>query len=763
MLSPPQTNASNNLFNLNHPFTLITQPILGARSRKKDKIDSITNTRRNSYHDSSILSIHGLEKSQFENKSSYHKSLDSGIDLPLSTDLSAQHITIHRPLSTLNENFHINDNNHKQSIRIPNINLVRNHSVENLIKNNIHEQQQQHHSNSLFNEKEKINHDTHLNTLKELHQQTNTHPLTQQHRSSNNININSIHTITRKPNRPLLKPIKQKTNSNIIIEPSIPISSSHLTNNNNNEQIHSITRITNNQHIKPIGHNSNQEQLRAHINRSILDRQYPSYSRIPPRRNSKKSITSLDNSLSKVNNRSSRQQKQSTNIIHSNTNIPEDVSTIQKLNLVSPRQTKQTLPVTSSEKNINNHQEKRRLNQKKSPINRVQIEQTINPHHIIISNKNHQEKIISYDINKKQRIEENQISSFLTSTPRYYCEIENDYKNNRQRQFINETDEKFKYNQSNSTTFPKRTINNLNRRQQQQQSTDIIQKSKANEHINRIKNRIIHPNNDCSETEDFRRNTLIPFRTRLTRENRIPNIQCHMEQTHRINQKEKILDESMNTLLRTTRIHPTNTNNIQQEGRKYRINNTSKINSIQIDKKRKKSNKFLQKKLSISKSVVSNQKLNLQRYDPSESLNSSYHESIDNKLNLTYRLVVINEQQPLQRRLIIPTENSEFLPITNASSQTSSHHTYPFTYTTNSSNINNGIMDKSLHDLTTSNKVENIIDHRDSLILSHDRLSLSLGKITNSKEDDDISTNDGWSDDSIEIIYIDEHYISQKN
>ncbi|CAF4389496.1 unnamed protein product, partial [Adineta steineri] len=128
--------------------------------------------------------------------------------------------------------------------------------------------------------------------------------------------------------KPLLKPTKQKTNSNSIIEPSIPTSSSHLTNNNNNEQIHSITRITNNQHIKPIGHNSNQEQLRAHINRSILDRQYPSYSRIPPRRNSKKSITSLDNSLSKVNNRSSRQQKQSTNIIHSSTNIPEDASTI---------------------------------------------------------------------------------------------------------------------------------------------------------------------------------------------------------------------------------------------------------------------------------------------------------------------------------------------------------------------------------------------------------------------------------------------------
>ncbi len=51
MLSSPQTNGSGNLFNSDRQLTLITQPILGARSRKKPKIDSITNNHRNSYND----------------------------------------------------------------------------------------------------------------------------------------------------------------------------------------------------------------------------------------------------------------------------------------------------------------------------------------------------------------------------------------------------------------------------------------------------------------------------------------------------------------------------------------------------------------------------------------------------------------------------------------------------------------------------------------------------------------------------------------
>jgi hypothetical protein len=46
MLSSPQTNGVDH-FVPSHHLALITQPILGARSRKKDKIGSISNSHRN--------------------------------------------------------------------------------------------------------------------------------------------------------------------------------------------------------------------------------------------------------------------------------------------------------------------------------------------------------------------------------------------------------------------------------------------------------------------------------------------------------------------------------------------------------------------------------------------------------------------------------------------------------------------------------------------------------------------------------------------
>lgn len=48
-----------------------------------------------------------------------------------------------------------------------------------------------------------------------------------------------------------------------------------------------------------------------------------------------------------------------------------------------------------------------------------------------------------------------------------------------------------------------------------------------------------------------------------------------------------------------------------------------------------------------------------------------------------------------------------------------------------------------------------------------ERIPFTIGKLTLSVGDDvdffaNLDTDDGWSDDSIEIIYIDEHYITQK-
>jgi len=110
--------------------------------------------------------------------------------------------------------------------------------------------------------------------------------------------------------------------------------------------------------------------------------------------------------------------------------------------------------------------------------------------------------------------------------------------------------------------------------------------------------------------------------------------------------------------------------------------------------------------------------------------------------------------------------------VVDSSSQTSSRHTYPFICTTDSNNINEITIDNSPRELTKPNITENFDDHRSCSASSLEHLSannrfpLTLSKMTMSMAEDDISTNydsdDGWSDDSAELIYIDEHYVKQK-
>jgi hypothetical protein len=81
MLTSPRTNGGDN-FVPSHHLALITQPVLGARSRKKttttniiletptkDKLDSMTNSRRSSYNDSPplILPINRVRIRHFAN------------------------------------------------------------------------------------------------------------------------------------------------------------------------------------------------------------------------------------------------------------------------------------------------------------------------------------------------------------------------------------------------------------------------------------------------------------------------------------------------------------------------------------------------------------------------------------------------------------------------------------------------------------------------------------------------------------------------
>ena len=290
-----------------------------------------------------------MDKSQHEKKINHHESSDSGIDLSLSTNSSLQypqqqHLIIHRPLSALNEDVNTSDGNHEQSIRIPVIHPGRNRSIENTVSNNIHEQQQ-HPPSSFFDEREKINHSgAHLDTLKEFHQQTNLNkneflrPPTQQHRSLNDLTnrpLLTTHTVTRKLN---ISPLRKKTKLNIIVEQSIPLSSSPRLAVND-DQIHSGTRTTSSSSnqttshsiqtinkknkpkaITPLGHYPNQEQIRAHINRSVIERQYPSYIPVPPRRGVIQQIAPLDTAPSKVNNLLFKQQRQSTTIFHPSKN-----------------------------------------------------------------------------------------------------------------------------------------------------------------------------------------------------------------------------------------------------------------------------------------------------------------------------------------------------------------------------------------------------------------------------------------------------------
>jgi hypothetical protein len=209
----------------------------------------------------------------------------------------------------------------------------------------------------LSDEREKLikksNDNTHLDTIAEVYQQTNVNkndylqPSTQQHRPLND--PPTIHTLIRKPNISTLKPLTKKNRLNIIIQPSSNLDV-------HDEQIHSSTRTTSSSSnqttshlikpkaITPLGHYPNQEQIRAHINRSVIERQHPSYLSVPIRRGLLQQKLPFDASRSKVNHLLIKQQKPSTNNFHL---------------------TKQSLPFLYNDETVNDRQEKRNRKEKK--------------------------------------------------------------------------------------------------------------------------------------------------------------------------------------------------------------------------------------------------------------------------------------------------------------------------------------------------------------------------------------------------------------
>jgi hypothetical protein len=99
--------------------------------------------------------------------------------------------------------------------------------------------------------------------------------------------------------------------------------------------------------------------------------------------------------------------------------------------------------------------------------------------------------------------------------------------------------------------------------------------------------------------------------------------------------------------------------------------------------------------------------------------------------------------------------------LVDCASQTSAPHVH----TTDSNDIN---VDHSPSKLNAPDDISHRSCSSSSLdrFSPHDRFPLPLGKLTVAMEEDDISTNydsdDGWSDDSVELLYADERYVTQK-
>ncbi|CAF0979092.1 unnamed protein product [Rotaria sordida] len=821
MLSSSQTNIDHDLFTPHDHLALITQPILGARSRKKDKIDSKTNNYQSSYNNSPLLisPINQVEQSSYEKKINHHESSDSGRDLFFSTNSSIQYsqqpyTTIHRTLNTLNEDSNRHDTFYDQPIQYSFVNLERNRSQENLINHNTYDQE---HCSNLFSHKQKqmnkkSNDISHFDTLKEFHQQTNinkiefNHLSNQQYRSLHDLTNKSLrttHTLNQKSTIPILKQLRNEKKLNMIVESStssIPFNDEQIystmktSNSSNNQTISHSNRSTNEQ-IKSKAttlrsHYPNQEQIREHINRSVIERQYPSYLSILQRKDVIQQTIPLNTSSSKVNNHLFRQEKQSmtSSNIQRNDLSP---STMKNLHIGSSHQTKQTLPSLYNEEIINDFQEKRNPKETKRSNNinqwqrNSQKEQIQNNGRISISFKifqNSNKKFSSFPVkdienllktNQNHDNSSNQIENFFTSTPHHHhYEHISDYNNNRRRLIENnfyshETNNKIKHDQSNSTILKGRKNNNNINRQQQQS----IQ-SKSVGFIMQNKNRTINPNIEF-EFEYSSRNTSSPFQSHSNKVIRMPN---NHYQTQQFNSRQNSPIESMNNLLQTTRIQTMNINNIQQETEINRFNNTSKMNLTEFNQTQKNSNRTFKIRSPTSWSIVSDHQINQQQqqqqqqydlYESSSSFSLS-HELIDDKSTRTHPLIATDAQQPFHERYVSPDDKSQHPSFIVYSSGTSSCQTYQFTNTSDSDNIKNDVVETSPHELTES---DNIVYQQSSLFSSldclspNDGFSLSLEKVTNSVQKDDTpihdDSDDDWSNDSAELIYIDDRYVTQ--
>ncbi|CAF1132189.1 unnamed protein product [Rotaria magnacalcarata] len=727
-----------------------------------------------------------MEKFQDEKKNENYDSLESSRDLSLSTNSSVQYsqrqfTTKYQPLSTLNEDLNTDNVFHNRSIKHSFINLKQNYSEENTASHNRYEQPYR--SGLLYEEPEKMlkssSESSHLDILNKSHQHINIHrneiihPSIQPYRSLNDVTNKTQRSkleISQKPITSPSKKLRNRSKLNIRVESLMPLSTSFVSLND--EQNHSTTNMTNSSSNQTVSysnqsfyeqikskartplnnHYPNQERIKAHINRSVIDRQHQSYLTMSQRKDVIQKMASSNNSKLQFNNHLSRPQEQSTTRFYP----------------ISSEQAKQPLLTLSNEEIIDYFKEKRNRKKKQQLNNIDQWQQDSQKEQRQVNTK-HTEKSLKTSRNSENS--PNQTDNFRLNSSHHHHyhhhhEHANDRNNDQRRTitnnfFAHERGHKVQHNHSRNINFKGKANSDFNRRTQPLES---VYQSKSIGLILQTKNSTMNRNIE-SESEYFTGNTIPLIRYRTTKVIRIPNINSQTEKNDQFYQREKLPSKSLNNLSRTIRIEARNTNDISPAIETNRFDNQSKKCSIQLHKTQKNLNKVFKTRSPTSWSILSDHQIHEQQSNP---------ELMDHQLSKNYEMIATDDQQDFHRRYVNPADNLQHSLFHDYSSQRSSHGTYPSVNISDSNNRKDPVIQNSSNQLNTSNMIVN----RESssffpldYLSPTDRLSLPSEKVRISTQEDNLSANydsdaswsdDDWSDDSAELIYVDNRYEVQK-
>ncbi|CAF1587059.1 unnamed protein product, partial [Adineta ricciae] len=848
MLTSPRTNSVDHLIP-SHRVALITQPVLGARSRSRKKPTNIleetssrnkANTHRRSYNDSPslVIPVHRVDTSQYQKSKTYsnshRESSDSGLDLSSSTTSSVQlqqysqsHPMGHRPLSALNEDSSTDDGYHDDQqqqqqtsqsstrLRFPPVNFGRNRSMEDMLGTQKREQQR---SGSFTDEHQlriPSRHDHKMKRSSEgalldlLDNPTNSsrrsnairsellYPTAVQHRSLNDLidkhsnpasrnesnmstnmtNLVLTQTVIRKPNASTLKPLRKKTKLNIIIEPAVPLTSSRLaiydeqvnepaeaTSGSSNQTTPRSIQPTVQQHqvksktTTPLDYYPNPEHIKTHVNRSVVERQHHP----PGRRGVLQQLVPFDASPSKVNKllRHHVQHQHPTTSFYPSMHIA-----------VSPsRQLKQTSRTHSNDdetfSNIDDDKRKQRLKQKndfdnsnnklprrfKNHNDKTSVDQNV-PKYFIKTTQRTSEKFPTKKISHNRSIENlderQSIENMFTSTPRHQQEYRERHLHiteaNRNRRGSG---------QSNSTTGKSQDSKTFNRRHlgyqldplrtQEFKSTEVKVQNHTNER-NMNKPNEFHSQHRVHKYP-YADSQIYPSKTFEASSNRNSIL---LNPIH-LNEQQTKQKPQIGVTLKTVRLQPfvsTNTYQLQREREISQLSDTSKAESTPT------------KQQTVDKDPTVDFR---SRSPTSWSVISEHqkHESSQDDLNEK------NNDEPLHTYRIATNDQEQTVPSSLPSSLID--HTYPFTFTPDSEINDNPGSSKEKSNLSDIY----MISERDSTQKIIDQQSPKKKyyspppKVTIVSDKDEVPSNydsdDGWSDDSAELLYVDERYAKEK-